>query len=258
MKNYVSFGILLKVLLCFRENLCNEGYQADKRCDMVKKLEIMGMELDNCTVQEAILQIEEFLNHTVMSTVETVSMEMIVKSQADEQLKACVEDLDLVIIGDKEILKAAGEACTQRIQETADQEFLKEFIRCMAQNDKSIYLLGDDKEQIDSFQEFLTGCCDKIKVVGHYGLSDCIGDYDTVINEINIAEPDVILSVISTPEQEYFLKGNKEKLNAKIWYGLGENYGPKKGMSDVAGFAKKLIQKGMMHSMMARYNKKDE
>lgn len=225
---------------------------------MIKKIEILGMELDNYTVREAMLQIEVYLNDTIMNTVETVSMETLVKAQTDELLKECIESLDLVIISDKEILKAAGVNSAQRMRETVDNEFFKEFMKRASRNSRTVYLLGDTSEQIGTLQGYLNENYDKIKIAGVYALSDCSGDYDTVINEINIAEPDVILSVIPTPRQEYFLKDNKEKFNAKIWYGLGEHYASKKGVSEVAGFAKKLIHKGMMHSMMSRYNKKNE
>ncbi|MCI8484689.1 MAG: glycosyltransferase [Lachnospiraceae bacterium] len=225
---------------------------------MSKKLKIMGMEFDNYTVWESMFQVEDFLNSSTMNTVETISMETLVKLQTDEQLKNCLEEVDLLIISDKEILKAAGVTSTQRIQETASNEFFREFMKRAARNNRTVYLLGDTGEQIENLQEFLTEHYSQIKVSGVYPLEQCVGDYDGVINEINIAEPDVILSVISTPDQEYFLREHKEKLNAKIWYGLGDHYSSKKGVSEVAEFAKKLIQKGMMHSMMVRYGKKDE
>lgn len=67
----------------------------------------------------------------------------------------------------------------------------------------------------------------------------------------------MILSVIPTPEQEYFLKEHKEKLNAKIWYGLGADYAGRQGKSEMAGFARKLIQKGILHTRLMRYKKSD-
>ncbi|MFG6384175.1 MAG: WecB/TagA/CpsF family glycosyltransferase [Lachnospiraceae bacterium] len=225
---------------------------------MIKKLEILGIQLDNYTVREAMLQIEGFLNSTIMNIVETISMETLVKSETDEKLRTCIENLDLAIISDKEILKAAGENSPQRMQETVNNEFLKEFMKRASRNNRTVYLLGESREQVEILQKFLNENYGRIQVVGVYALADCTGDYDTVINEINIAEPDVIISIIPTPRQEYFLENKKEKLNAKIWYGLGDNYPSKKGVSEVAGFAKKLIHKSMMHSMLLRYNKKDE
>ena len=225
---------------------------------MVKKLEILGMELDNYTVREAMFQIEGFLATTIMNTVEAISMEMLVKAQADSLLRECIESLDLAIISDKEILKAAGEASPQRMRETVESAFLKEFLGRASRNGRTVYLLGDTREQLEELRRFLHENYNHIRIEGAYALADCTGDYDAVINEANIAEPDVILSVIAPPHQECFLREHKEKFNAKIWYGLGGGYAVKKGVSEVTGLAKKLIHKGMMHSMLMRYKKKDE
>lgn len=224
---------------------------------MVKKLDILGISLDNYTVREAMLRIEVCWNNTIMSTVETISMDTLVKAQSDELVKNCIENLDLAIICDKEILKAAGIVSSQRMKETVENEFLKEFLRRAARNKRTAYLLGESGEQIGLLQGFLNEGYERIKIAGAYALSECGGDYDAVINEINIATPDVIFSVLPTPEQEYFLKEHKEKLNAKIWYGLGTHYAGKQGKSEVAGFAKRLIQKGILRSHLLRYKKND-
>lgn len=212
------------------------------------------MKLDNYTVREAMLQTEVFLKNTIMNTVLTISMETLVKTQTDELLKKCIESLDLAIIRDKEILKAAGNISAQRMRETMENEFQKEFMKCASRNNRTVYLMGDVREQVDNLQEYLADNFNKVKIAGTCALAECDGDFDSAINEINIAEPDIILSVVPTPKQEYFLKDHKEKLNAKIWYGLGEDYNPGKG----AGFARKLIQRGKMHSMLLRYKKNEE
>ncbi len=224
---------------------------------MVKRIDILGISLDNYTVREAILRMEVCWNNTIMSTVETISMDTLVKARSDELVKSCIENLDLAIICDKEILKAAGIVSSQRTKETVENEFQKEFLRRAARNKRTIYLLGESDEQVRSLQEFLHEGYERIKVAGAYAVSDCGGDYDTVINEINIATPDVILSVLPTPEQEYFLKEHKEKLNAKVWYGLGRDYAGRQGKSEVVGMARKLIQKGILHTLLLRYKKSD-
>lgn len=224
---------------------------------MVKKLNILGIRLENYTVREAVLRIEVCWGNTGMSTVETISMDTLVKAQSDELIKNCIENLDLAIICDKEILKAAGVVSPQREKEAADNEFQKEFLRRAARNKRSIYLLGESEEQIGLLQDFLVRNYEKAKIAGMYALSACGGDYDAVINEINIAAPDVILSVIPTPEQERFLAEHKEKLNAKIWYGLSRNYAGKRGKSEMAGLARRLIQKGILHTHLLRYKKGD-
>lgn len=143
----------------------------------------------------------------------------------------------------------------QRMRETGENEFAREFMKRIVRNKKTVYLLGDTSAQIEALQEFLRSKYPTLKISGLYALEDCTGDFDNIINEINIAEPDVIFSVLPTPQQEYFLKDNVGKFNAKVWYGLGPNYARKKGVSEVAEFAKKLVHKGMLHSMLSHYNK---
>lgn len=225
------------------------------RCYMIKKIEILGMAIDNYTVREAMLQVEVYLNNSVMNTIENISMEMLVKAQNDEVLKESIEHLDLSVIGEKEILKAAGVSSMQRIRETVENEFAAEFMKRLTRNNKTVYLLGNTEIQIEKLEEFLMQEYPKLKISGRYALENCTGDFDKVINEVNIAEPDVIFSVLPTPQQEYFLKDNIGKFNVKIWYGLGQNYARKQGVSRVTGFAKKLIHRGMLHSMLSRYNK---
>lgn len=224
---------------------------------MVKRIDILGISLDNYTVREAMLKIEVCWNNTIMSTVETISMDTLAKAQSDELVKNCIENLDLAIICDKEILKAAGILSSQRMKETEENEFLKEFLRRTVRNKRTVYLLGDSPEQVEALRGFLNENYEKIKIAGAYALADCGGDYDAAINEINIATPGVILSVLPTPEQEHFLKEHKEKLNARIWYGLGKDYAGNQGKSEMAGLARKLIQKGIMHTLLLRYKRSD-
>ena len=224
---------------------------------MVKKIEILGMNLNSYTVQEAMLQLEEYWNKTIMSTIENISMETLVKAHGDDLVKSCIENLDLAVICDKEILKAAGAASRQQMQEAAENGFFKEFMRRTIESGRVVYLLGETCEQVELLQNFLKEAYPALIITGTYALSECTGDYDAVINEINIASPDVILSVIPNPAQEYFLKDHKEKLSAKIWYGMGEYHSDKKGVAEMADFARKLLQKGIMHGMLLRYHKNE-
>ena len=222
---------------------------------MIKKVEILGIKLDNYTVREAMLKMEVYLNNTVMNTVESISMEMLMKAQNDEVVRECIEHLDLTIIGEKEILNAAGVDSAQRIRETAEHEFFKEFAARIIRNNKTVYMLGDTAARTENMLDFFRENYEKLKICGSYALEECTGDLDHVINEINIAEPDVIFSILPTPQQEYFLKDNVGKFNAKIWYGLGQDYARKGRVSKAAQFARKLIHKGMLHSMLSKYNK---
>lgn len=223
---------------------------------MIKEIEILGIRLDNYTVHEAMLQVETYLDNTVMNTIEAVTMEMLVRAGEDEMLKEGIESLDLAIIDEKEILRAAGVDSPQRIKETMERQFFTEFMKRIVRNGNTVYLFGETRQQLNVLQGFLEGHYERMQIIGSYAMEECVGDYDGVVNEINIVSPDIVFSILPTPEQEYFLMENKSKMNAKIWYGLGADYAKSRGISSIASFFKKIIQKGMLRSMLSKYDQK--
>ena len=224
------------------------------RWPMIKKIEILDIQLDNYTVSEAMLQVEVYLNNTVMNTIEDISMEMLVLAGEDEVLKECIEHLDLAIVSEKEILAAAGVNSVQRIRETVDKQFFAEFMKRIIRNHKTVYLFGQTRQQVAQLTAFLKESYEQLPIAGSFSMEDCVGDFDGAVNEINIVSPDVIFSVLPTPQQEYFLMENKDKMNAKIWYGLGSGYEKAHGVSYIRRQAKKLLHRGRLRSMLSRYN----
>lgn len=181
-------------------------------------------------------------------------MEMLVLAGEDESLKECIEQLDLAIVSDKEILRAAGVNSVQRIRETAEHHFFEEFMKRIIRNGKTVYLFGETAQQTAQLEALLRQDYERLQIVGSFSMEACVGDFDGVVNEINIASPDVIFSVLSTPQQEYFLMENKSRMNAKIWYGLGSGYEKAHGVSYLKRFFRRLLHRGMLKSMLSRYD----
>ena len=190
---------------------------------MLKKIDILGIEVDNYTVREAMMQVENYLDNTVMNTIETIDMKMLELAGRDETVRACMEQLDLAVIGEKEILIAADVHSSQRISETINHDFFREFIKRIIRNHKRVFLLAETIAQ--------------------------------VVNEINSASADVIFSILPSPLQEQFLTENKSKLDAKIWYGLSSDYAPRSRISRISQIAGRLIHKKKLQSKLHKYNK---
>lgn len=188
---------------------------------MIKRVEVLGIQLDNYTVREALGQVEAFLENQVISTVEYISMQMLMDAQEDAVLREVLSALDLSIIGEKQILQAIGISDSQRIREIKENEFLFEFLKRLERNKKAVYLLGETTEQIEAVKEEIISRFPRFLFAGEYALENCGGDEEAVINNMNATTPDVILSVIRSPLQEHFLAAHKDKISASVWYGIG-------------------------------------
>lgn len=222
---------------------------------MLKKIDILGIEVDNYTVREAMMQVENYLDNTVMNTIETIDMKMLELAGRDETVRACMEQLDLAVIGEKEILIAAGVHSSQRISETINHDFFREFIKRIIRNHKRVFLLAETIAQEEQLEHFLVGKYERIEVAGHCAIEEKSNDYESVVNEINSASADVIFSILPSPLQEQFLTENKNKLDAKIWYGLSGDYAPRSRISRISQIAGRLIHKKKLQSKLHKYNK---
>lgn len=222
---------------------------------MLKKIDILGIEVDNYTVREAMMQVENYLDNTVMNTIETIDMKMLELAGRDETVRACIEQLDLAVIGEKEILIAADVHSSQRISETINHDFFREFIKRIIRNHKRVFLLAETIAQEEQLEHFLVGKYEQIEVAGHCAIEEKSNDFESVVNEINSASADVIFSILPSPLQEQFLTENKSKLDAKIWYGLSSDYAPHSRISRISQIAGRLIHKKKLQSKLHKYNK---
>lgn len=122
---------------------------------MIKKIDILGLQLDNYTVREAIMRVETYLGNNVLNTIESISMRMLMESEQDEILKEVISSLDLAVIGEKEILQATKLNTMQRIRETEENDFFYEFFKRVERNRKSVFVLGETTERVEWLKERL-------------------------------------------------------------------------------------------------------
>ena len=221
---------------------------------MIKKIDILGIQLDNYTVRESIMRVESWLDGSVIKTIEGISMQMLVDSENDPVLKEVLSSLDLAVIGEKEILQAAGIETMQRLKETEGNDFSAEFFKRVERNRKSVFLLGEQQEKIDETKEILLREYPRLIFAGEYAIESCVGDLDAVINDMNATTPDVIVSILPAPEQEHFFWDHRDKMNASIWYGIGGLGIPGK-RHGVKYFFRSIIHRGRLKSSIEKYGK---
>lgn len=224
---------------------------------MIKKIDIMGMWLDNYTVREAISKVETYLSDNVMNTIESISMQMLLEAENDPTVQEVIDSLDLSIIGEKEILQAAGVATMQRVRETEENDFSFEFFKRIERNKKGIFLLGETSEKLSRVREELQREFPKLEFVGEYAVENCIGNLEAVINDMNAMTPDVIVSILPTPMQEHFFLEHKDKMNANIWYGTGglEICGKRHGLKN---FLCSMMHSVRLKNTMNKYKDREE
>jgi len=223
---------------------------------MIKQIQLLGMTFPNYSLRDELQLAQEALHSERLCMFLTMSMQSLMKvnSSGSEEEKTFVEQADLIVVEDPEILSVAGITSNQRIREASDHLFFTELMKRLQRGQQQIYLVAGRNAALDKIKEILEDQYEKLRIVGQYSIEEYPDDLDRMINEINSAAPDVILSVMPTPQQEEFLMKNRSKLLAKLWYGLGENYGL---LMEKKGFGwrmKRLIHFGRFKMHVNQYD----
>lgn len=186
---------------------------------MKDKINIMGIELDCLTAKEAMLRVMGFLENESVDTIEVLSMDVLMAGKDADEWKALTGQLEMVVPGDVEILRAADVADRIKIKEVQNRVFQKLFIKYIEKNKRKIFLLGATEQDIGNCERIIRRYARRICVTGHAVLGLDEDTEEKVINDINGTETDCVFSVLPSPYQEEFILRNRALINTKIWFG---------------------------------------
>ncbi len=190
---------------------------------MKSRVNVLEIELNNNTAKEAMQKVMEYMQTEPMNIVEIISANTLVKSKEDENLKDNIAQADLVLAGEQAVLEVAEVTDRKKLQEADSQLFVKMLLRFFHKNHNRIFLLTESEDEKIHLKEYLQEYYYGIQIVGGEVVPTDSSADDMILNSVNGAEADCVLSMISSPFQEAFVVRNRILLNTRMWLGLGKN-----------------------------------
>ena len=179
-----------------------------------------------------------------LNTVTYLTSQTLAQAAKNERMKELLEKTDLTLCVEPDILEAAGIASAGRIREIEERIFLKEFLKRLARQQESIYIVGDTRKQADALKDMLTQQQDRLKIIGCSGFDEFENQKERLMNVLNEAAPGVIFSRMTWPVDLELMHEGRRFLNAELWLALPEKKFP--GMTGKHVFDKirrKIFQK---------------
>ena len=224
---------------------------------MNEKIEVMGVGLNIETYQELSPVLEQYFKDSQLHTICAVSMRMLMMAQKDCSIKETLNRCDLALPGEVEILAQGNVKEAKLVKEIKENLFFKNFIEWLIEQDKKLYLIGETDFQVTELKHYLLKQYPEAAVCGTGALADGKELY-ALMNEINVLAPDVILSVIPSPNQENFVDDRRSMLDAKVFYGLNGNYRLNSATRMLGAKFRAFVQKLSYKELVARYHKEHE
>ncbi|MGN1167455.1 MAG: WecB/TagA/CpsF family glycosyltransferase [Lachnospiraceae bacterium] len=211
---------------------------------MDNRINVLDISIDNYTAKEAMKCFVEFIRTEPIDVIEMVTVESLMQMAETPGLKENTGDFELILAGETTILESAGITDKNFLTQTEKQTFLKMLFRYLHKNHKRVYLLVDTQEEGQILYDFLERHYHGIQIGGMAKVADEDRADDMIVNAVNGADIDCVISIMSSPLQEDFILKNRSLLNARVWLGLGkENLDLKKTGIMQGRFTQFLLKK---------------
>ena len=188
---------------------------------MNEKIQVLGLEIDNLTAKDAVKRVVSYMETEPVSVVEMVTMNTLGKFQQDETAKELFESFDIALASDKGMLEAAGVTDERRLKEVDELLFIKMVMRFLHKNSARVFLLAEDKADLQKLEMYMQEDYSNIQVMDKATMEENGASDDMLLNLVNGAEAECILSALPSPIEEQFIFRNKSLVNASVWLGFG-------------------------------------
>lgn len=219
---------------------------------MNEKIQVLGLEIDNLTAKDAVKRVVSYMETEPVSIVEMVTMNTLGKFQQDETAKELFESFDMALASDKGMLEAAGVKDERRLKEVDELLFIKMVMRFLHKNSARVFLLAEGEADLQKLEMYMQQDYSNIQVMDKATMEENGASDDMLLNLVNGAEAEYILSALPSPIEEQFVYRNKSLVNARVWLGLGNLLDELK--KEKTGFqkAKDFILRQLLKKEMAK------
>jgi N-acetylglucosaminyldiphosphoundecaprenol N-acetyl-beta-D-mannosaminyltransferase len=219
------------------------------------KKEIMGVELESWTAGEALEKILAFLDQEILSVCALVRMGMLLTAESDENYRAFLKELQMGILVDPEVKKAMEVEAEEEIGE--ESTFLNGLFLRISEKQSTLAVLKETREQAEQAGKDLKKQFPGLRLTGVLAMEE-FEDGDDVVNHINALDADLLLADLPIPVQEEFVFTNRNRLDLKVWLGIGGKAVSGKKLEKMPGFFEKLIEKRMFKKKVNQYTRENQ
>lgn len=192
------------------------------------ELQILGVRIDNITLDEVTDKIRHFLQQDSQHQIVTVNPEFIMAAQNDEEFMNILNSADLSIADGVGLKYAARKYNHKLVQRITGVDLMMQILAIAAEEGKSIYLLGAKRGIAEQAAFKILEKFPNIKVVGaesgyrhwHRRIKDA-----KLVEKINRKQPDILFVAFGQVKQDKWIAHHLSKITSvKVAMGVGGSF----------------------------------
>jgi N-acetylglucosaminyldiphosphoundecaprenol N-acetyl-beta-D-mannosaminyltransferase len=186
-----------------------------------KRTQILGIQVDNVTYEEALSLVEHFIADGRPHLVVTVNPEFIILARKEPSFAQILNGADLALPDGQGLLWAArilGSPLTQRV---TGVDTLIGISGLAAEKGYRLYLLGGAEGVAQAAAQQLRHRHPGLDIAGTYAGSPTPEDEDEMVGNIKRARPHILFVAYGAPQQEKWIARNLRHLGVPVAMGVG-------------------------------------
>lgn len=183
------------------------------------KTDIMGLQFDNITMEEALDAAKALLQGEHAARVVTPNAEIAYEALRDENMRTLLNSAELMLPDGAGVVLASKILKTPLRQKVAGVDFADGLLGVLETTGQSLYLLGSKPGIGELAAQKMMQKHPKLRIAG---IADgYFQDEAPVIDKINASGADVLFVCLGAPKQEQFMARHQKALHVKLMAGLG-------------------------------------
>lgn len=188
----------------------------------MKKENVLGVNVCITDYEEILKYIDIDIINNKKSFVVAINPEKVMKARKNESLKNIINNANYQIADGIGIVYASKLRNGKINKRITGIDLMDKICSLASNKNYSIFLYGSHNDTLIETERALR---EKYKSLNIVGKISGYGNVDNkIIKVINKKNPDILFVALGSPKQEYFINNNMEKLNCKIFMGVGGSF----------------------------------
>ncbi|MCX7749070.1 MAG: WecB/TagA/CpsF family glycosyltransferase [Clostridia bacterium] len=188
---------------------------------MRNTVDVLGVPVDNVTMQGALEKLKTFLSENKNRAVYTPNAEIMMAAQRDPSLKHVLKNADLLVADGAGVVLASKVLKPKLPERVAGFDLVKNSFSIFASQKVKYYLFGGKPGIAEEAAANIMKDYPGIEIVGVRDGYFSKDQENKIIHDINASGADILLVALGAPKQEKWIHEHKDLLKVKVCIGVG-------------------------------------
>jgi exopolysaccharide biosynthesis WecB/TagA/CpsF family protein len=189
-----------------------------------RRVDLGGVSIDRVNLASAVDRIRDFLRSDKTNQIVTVNLDFVAIARRDASFRDTLNGADLAVADGMPLVwvsRVGDEPLPQRL---TGVDLVDECCQVAVETDTSIFLLGAAPGVADVAAQRLRERFPGLRIVGVY--APPFGpltpeENERILQTINAARPDFLFVALGAPQQDVWIRANRDRLDVPVCMGVG-------------------------------------